>query len=623
MRHIAAILLLLLLPMPVCAQETQHLDYSSFASIPILHEGRIKPLDSFARVMFRHISGQASQNEPAIQWLARVLFTPSSAMNDRLFPVRSAELKSILSLPERDSDYSFSELAAAFANHQAAFATLAGKDKKSLTRPEQELVNLYANVNDFADMVGTFSLLLPLDAIELQTRHELGLTGNAPVTYLSLLKIREKIEVKETDIHKHKKDRIDSYTPDELRTAKLSARLTLMEQIDRNNSLVRVIPPFWEESEEWLSPWAVVSKGAGGPQSAKLFADWQALALAYRQGDAHAWQQQSQALLETGQGTRAVRPWALDVEVLYNEFNLLGKAFIAYALGFALAITGLLRHSSRLRIAAYVVVLLGAGLHAVAIAMRMAILMRPPVSTLYESMIFVSLIAVLFGLWLERRKKTSDGLLISSAIACLLLTAANVFASGSDTLEVLVAVLNTNFWLATHVVCITTGYASSLVAGMLAHLYLFKRATGTADESDLIALQRRIHSVAFVALLFTSVGTMLGGIWADQSWGRFWGWDPKENGALWIVLWLIWLLHGRVARQLGHLGFAVGMALINIVVALAWIGVNLLSVGLHSYGFTDAAASGLLSFCAIDLCFVGVMRGLIAWRERAGEAATR
>ena len=116
-----------------------------------------------------------------------------------------------------------------------------------------------------------------------------------------------------------------------------------------------------------------------------------------------------------------------------------------------------------------------------------------------------------------------------------------------------------------------------------------------------------MHKTAIFALLFTAVGTMLGGVWADQSWGRFWGWDPKENGALWIVLWLIWLLHGRLAGQLAPLGFAAGLALVNIVVALAWFGVNLLSVGLHSYGFTDTAAYGLLIFCIAELLIIAAL----------------
>ena len=105
------------------------------------------------------------------------------------------------------------------------------------------------------------------------------------------------------------------------------------------------------------------------------------------------------------------------------------------------------------------------------------------------------------------------------------------------------------------------------------------------------------------ALFFTLFGTILGGIWADQSWGRFWGWDPKENGALLIVMWQIMMLHMRISGFVKPAGFALGLVLNNIVVVLAWFGVNLLSVGLHSYGFASGIARNLIIFIIIELFF--------------------
>ena len=103
------------------------------------------------------------------------------------------------------------------------------------------------------------------------------------------------------------------------------------------------------------------------------------------------------------------------------------------------------------------------------------------------------------------------------------------------------------------------------------------------------------------ALFFTLFGTILGGIWADQSWGRFWGWDPKENGALLIVMWQIMILHMRISGYIKPTGFALGMIMNNIVVVLAWFGVNLLSIGLHSYGFASGIAMNLIIFSSIEL----------------------
>ena len=125
--------------------------------------------------------------------------------------------------------------------------------------------------------------------------------------------------------------------------------------------------------------------------------------------------------------------------------------------------------------------------------------------------------------------------------------------------------------------------------------YLFKKGHKPDDSSN--GIVRSIYITSLVALLLTAVGTVLGGIWADQSWGRFWGWDPKENGALLIVLWLIWAHHGRIGGHLPPLLFNAALAFLNVIVALAWFGVNLLSVGLHSYGFISGIATGLAVFC--------------------------
>ena len=591
MRNLLFIIWLLL---PFASQAAEPLDYSELSKIPILHEGRIKPLDSFARVELKKIYGEKSLPEKsAIKWLAGALFSPNSAMNERVFKVKSNDIRQILTLAENsDKLYSFNEIARSFSEQDKLMQAIIAKDKKSLSENEQELLKLYEAINDFAEIIGTFSLLTPLQDIPSE------IVNNKIVSYLELLKIKDKLNQNIKKTIKAKGDNIAKYSPQEQENAKLSYRINLMETIDKHNSLVRIIPPTWQGTDEWLAPWAVLDKGAGSPTTVSLFNNWQKLLIAYNDQDNSSWLQNLSALKNT------YRPYAIGLEVFYNLVDPLSKALFLYCLG---VITLIASNWLRLKnIIPYAIIILGTAIHGFAIASRMFILMRPPVSTLYESMIFVSLMSAALGILLERKKQNGDSLIISASLAALLLESANVFAGSGDNLEVLIAVLNTNFWLATHVVCITTGYATSLISGALAHLYLLKR-TLKASEETLKSLYKLLHKFALVALLFTAVGTMLGGIWADQSWGRFWGWDPKENGALWIVLWLIWLLHARIAGQLKELGFSIGLALINIVVALSWVGVNLLSVGLHSYGFTNAAATSLLVFCVLEISFVSIV----------------
>ena len=126
--------------------------------------------------------------------------------------------------------------------------------------------------------------------------------------------------------------------------------------------------------------------------------------------------------------------------------------------------------------------------------------------------------------------------------------------------------LDTNFWLATHVVAITTGYAAMFLAGMLAIIYIVRGVfTRSLNKETADSLARMTYGVVCFATLFSFVGTVLGGIWADQSWGRFWGWDPKENGAVLIVLWCAIILHARWGGFIRQRGLMVMAIFGNIV----------------------------------------------------------
>jgi hypothetical protein len=200
-----------------------------------------------------------------------------------------------------------------------------------------------------------------------------------------------------------------------------------------------------------------------------------------------------------------------------------------------------------------------------------------------------------------------------------------------DTMEMMQAVLDTNFWLATHVVTVTIGYTATYLAGILAMLYIIlgvftpvmgqKVAAPESEPKRKVELLhktvgRMIYGSICFAVMMSFIGTVLGGIWADQSWGRFWGWDPKENGALIIVIWNALILHARWGGMVRERGIAVLAIIGNIVTSWSWFGVNELGAGLHSYGFTDGTVFWLLVFVATQLHLMGM--GLIpmgAWRS--------
>jgi ABC-type transport system involved in cytochrome c biogenesis permease subunit len=201
-------------------------------------------------------------------------------------------------------------------------------------------------------------------------------------------------------------------------------------------------------------------------------------------------------------------------------------------------------------------------------------------------------------------------------------------STAGDTMPSLVAVLDTNFWLATHVTTITLGYSAGLVAAFLGMRWIVSRILGLrrGDKEHYRALTRMIYGVVCFGLFFSVVGTILGGVWANYSWGRFWGWDPKENGALLICLAEIMILHLRMGGYIRDFGLAVMSVANGTVVAFSWFGVNLLNVGLHTYGFTSGIALALNLYYGLSALIVlaaFVWSALSRRDEKAGgEAAT-
>ncbi len=264
-----------------------------------------------------------------------------------------------------------------------------------------------------------------------------------------------------------------------------------------------------------------------------------------------------------------------------------------------------------------VILLVGAFLiHTLGLVTRMYLQGRPPVTNLYSSAIFVGWASVLLCIVLERFYRNGIGSVCGAVIGFVTLLIAHNLQLDGDTLEMLRAVLDTNGWLATHVVGEAMGYSAMFLAGLIGIIYIFRGLFTTSfDEVTAKTLGRMMYGVVCFATLFSLVATILGGIWADQSWGRFWGWDPKENGALLIVLWNAIILHARWGGFAKDRGMALLTVFGSVITSLSWFGVNMLGVGLHSYGFMDRAFGPLLGFIASQLAIIAL--GLIPlkyWR---------
>jgi ABC-type transport system involved in cytochrome c biogenesis permease subunit len=280
---------------------------------------------------------------------------------------------------------------------------------------------------------------------------------------------------------------------------------------------------------------------------------------------------------------------------------------VIYVVALLLGCAFWLNLSEPVRRAAFQLLVLAFVIHTLGLVFRMYLERRPPVTNLYSSAIFVGWGAVILGIILERIFRGGVGIVAAATVGFVTQIIAHHLSLAGDTMEMLRAVLDTNLWLSTHVVAMATGYASMFAAGLLAIIYVLRGFfTRTLLPETGKNIARMIYGIVCFATLFSFVGTILGGIWADQSWGRFWGWDPKENGALLIVLWNATVLHARWGRMIGEKGL-VAMAIFgNVITSFSWFGVNMLGVGLHSYGFMDAAFNWLMLFVASQMLLIAL-----------------
>lgn len=184
-------------------------------------------------------------------------------------------------------------------------------------------------------------------------------------------------------------------------------------------------------------------------------------------------------------------------------------------------------------------------------------------------------------------------------------------------------VLRDNFWLTIHVLTIVSSYAAGALAwglGLLSLGYYLLgryRPGGAGRPSQPPAacaeLAGFIYKAMQVAVLLLAAGTILGGLWADVSWGRFWGWDPKEVWALVSLLAYLVVLHGRYAGWIGNFGLAAGAVVGAAVIGMSWYGVNfLLGAGLHSYGFGKGGQTEFFMFLLLNVALLAAA----AWRWR-------
>ncbi len=630
-------------------------DYFKFGEIPVVYQGRVKPIDTLARNSMRILCNretvrlepikktdqkkEAKQPKqpktiPATQWLLELISNSEIAMDRPVIRIDNDQLLSTLKLDRRKS-------------HRYSLREIRGKEEQDDEKSPFEKAAQEANGQR---MKSPESLSLYQKKV-LELDRKIGLIG-----LLKASMVPPGIDLNAQDMREQmaramfRVKQIDQAHPPLLIPPVASTSEGLEEALKRNE---------WETyAKAFLFDviYTATFKVKENPFS-KQFTQ---IVNAYSDNkpvDFNKAVRQYQLLLNKTK-IEKLDMSKIEFEARFNKFSPLFWPAFLYLFAFVLAIFGWLFPSAMnvLNRSALAMIVLTFCVHSWALWARIEISGRPPVTNLYSSAVFIGWAGVLCGLILELIFKRGIGIVLATAAGFASLWIAHGLAGDGDTFVVLQAVLDTQFWLSTHVVCITLGYAATFIAGILGLIYIsmknplalitialavaaavgLQRVDQVPDALRFIiplliaaiplllslfmpeaimvqmpkatekAFERMIYGTLCFAMWFSFVGTVLGGLWADDSWGRFWGWDPKENGALIIVLWVALVLHARWDRLVKTRGLAMLAVAGNITTAWSWFGVNELGVGLHAYGFTEGVLFYLSLFVLSQLAMITI-----------------
>ncbi|MGC9450314.1 MAG: cytochrome c biogenesis protein ResB [Oceanipulchritudo sp.] len=564
-------------------------DLDRFARLPVQEGGRIKPIDTVARTTLMMISGKQSYSEAggkrvnAPEWFAELVLDPRTAARRAVFRIDHPDLVGLLGFHNEERKYfSMEEIAPHFESLQEQFRQL--PEEPRLWNPFQKALGKLRGSLALYDR--SASILVPPPFF-----------GNARETYTMLERVRE-----------------DAASPEEGENAANALNL-FRAQFARlaATAHVQAVPPLpghgaggWQSLGDSLL--ATVDSGSLDPVPAA----WADLSSAWQEKDSVRFKYSLERLENLYRNRTGERAEKTGFEYFFNTFTPFGAAMELYILILIAAAFSWMGWTRVLARAAFWILVVAFAVHTFGLGARIYIQERPPVTNLYSSAIFVSWAAIPICLYLERRYLNGIAAAAAAVMGFTTLIIAHHLSFSGDTMEMMRAVLDSNFWLATHVPTVTIGYSATFLAGLLGAIHILRwNLPGGIDPQTGKAISGMVYGAVCFALLFSYVGTVLGGIWADQSWGRFWGWDPKENGALMIVLWNAIILHARWAKVAGTTGLMQLAVAGNIITAWSWFGTNMLGVGLHSYGFMDAAFLWLVAFIASQVAII-----LLGYRRR-------
>lgn len=643
-------------------------DVDGFGHLPVLLNGRIKPLDTVSRTtllllqdrqtVYVEGGGKRTPNE----WMLDAMFRPDRADVYRTFKIDNLELLTLVGkteenlkiqypdtarkvlalmgfIPNKYRRFTYAELSPFLPEIERQAQLAEAEEAQTRTAFQKGSLALYSNLVTYQQLKYSFGMPGRNDFLnELRSFHS------------TLPKGIEAVRAKQA-----------GQPFDEALAQKMVETVRDFETMTRFGSMFAVPPAEGTGTMEWRKVGQALMDTFKNGELNAVVQNYVMMGDAWRAEKPAEFNQAVTRLQDYLHGAVGDRLTKIHAEIRFNQAEPFYKSIILYAVIFLVGIASWIRWSPLIRRASFFLLLAAFLATTAGILTRMMLEGRPPVTNLYSSALFVGWAAVGLCLILDAVYKNAVGIVAGGAIGfCTLLIAHHLSLSG-DTLEMMRAVLDSNFWLGTHVVVITLGYAATFLAGFLAIIYIVmgiftkwlsasfdrrslalsdgspesvgapasagaeKNLAAKSSETNGQAIQRMVYGIVCFATLFSLIGTILGGIWADQSWGRFWGWDPKENGALIIVIWNALILHARWGGWAKARGQMCLTVFGNVVTSWSWFGTNMLGIGLHSYGFMDSAFFWLLTFVGVQIAFVllGALTPLDRWRSFKSGRPTR
>ncbi len=600
-----------------------------FGSLPVQDGGRVKPLSTLAGFRLLKANGKrkymrGDERLTPTHWLLDCLFYPEVAKRQAFFFVQNDEVLTAIGLPnlatKKSDRYAYQDIFPARNKLLSKWQEYGRVEAKDRTPVQRQTLRLGQTLLEFEQLMSSLDFArvrYPVDGSDGMAQLFEGIEEPRLADVLERASQIRHLSGGNHEGHDHA-------APTTADGHAVSALFRALQDGIAGSGVISILPPSASVDEEpkWLSP-AEVTHAAFDP-NAEITTQIALLrvldAMVVNRADPAGFRQQTEKLhadikmLAEKRGEYS----KVSLEVAYYRGDYFYYSLILFAFGFiGVALSWMWPRNVWLARVATAPVVIALVLVTIGITLRCLIRGRPPVSTLYETIVFITgtgVAASLVAEWINRQR-------IALGVAAFL-GALGMFLAGRyeaheavDTMPSLAAVLDTNFWLATHVTTVVIGYAAGLFASAVAHVYLLGRLFGIkrGDSQFYKGVTRMTYGLLAFSLVFSVIGTILGGVWANDSWGRFWGWDPKENGALMIVLWELAVLHARLGGYIRDHGIALSAVFCGAIVAFSWWGVNLLGVGLHTYGFTSGAAYGLMIFCAIEsvVLLAGGIQGLM------------